>query len=74
VSQMFCYKFDREIKFIICKHTIIYISISSVFPCTIKKKNLKMLEGLIVHEHYPKYLENPIVSAKSTFKSPQIKH
>jgi hypothetical protein len=39
-----------------------------------KKKILKMLEGLIVHEHYPKYLENPIVSAKSTFKSPQIKH
>lgn len=33
-----------------------------------------MLEGLIVYKHYLKYLENPIVNAMSTFKSPQIKH
>jgi len=45
VSQMFCYKFDREINFIICKHTIIYISISSVFPCTIKKILKKIVGG-----------------------------
>lgn len=31
-----------------------------------KKIKKKMLEGSIIHEHYPKYLENPIVSAKST--------